>query len=32
MAKDIKKEISPLVQNENEKTTALIRKFEEDIK
>ena len=32
MAKDIKKEIAPLVSNENEKTTNLIRKFEEDLK
>lgn len=32
LAKDIRKEISPLVQNENEKTTNQIKKFEEDLK
>ena len=31
-AKDIKKEISPLIANENEKTTTMIKKFEEDLK
>lgn len=32
LAKDIKKEISPLIQNENEKTVNMIKKFEEDLK
>jgi len=32
LAKDIKKEISPLIANENEKTTNMIKKFEEDLK
>lgn len=32
MAKEIKKEISPLVSNEKEKTTLLIKKLEEDLK
>ena len=32
LAKDIKKEISPLVNNEKEKTTNLIKKLEEDLK
>lgn len=32
LAKDIKKEISPLIANENEKTTTMIKKFEEDLK
>jgi uncharacterized coiled-coil DUF342 family protein len=32
LAKDIKKEISPLVANENEKTVNMIKKFEEDLK
>lgn len=32
LAKDIKKEISPLISNENEKTTNMIKKFEEDLK
>lgn len=32
LAKDIKKEISPLVNNENEKTVNMIKKFEEDLK
>lgn len=32
MAKDVKKEIAPLVQNENEKTINLIKKLEEDLK
>ena len=32
LAKDIKKEISPLVNNENEKTINMIKKFEEDLK
>lgn len=32
LAKDIKKEISPLVSNENEKTVNMIKKFEEDLK
>ena len=32
LAKDIKKEISPLVSNENEKTINMIKKFEEDLK
>jgi hypothetical protein len=32
LAKDIKKEISPLISNENEKTTNRIKKFEEDLK
>lgn len=32
LAKDIRKEISPLINNENEKTTIMIKKFEEDLK
>lgn len=32
LAKDIKKEITPLVNNENEKTINMIKKFEEDLK
>jgi hypothetical protein len=32
LAKDIRKEISPLINNENEKTTTVIKKFEEDLK
>ncbi len=32
LAKDIRKEINPLVQNEKEKTTNMIKKFEEDLK
>ena len=32
MAKDVKKEISPLISNENEKTTNQIKKLEEDLK
>lgn len=32
LAKDIKKEISPLVANEMEKTTNMIKKFEDDLK
>lgn len=32
LAKDIKKEITPLVNNENEKTVTMIKKFEEDLK
>lgn len=32
LAKDIKKEITPLVNNEMEKTTNMIKKFEEDLK
>jgi len=32
LAKDIKKEITPLVNGENEKTTNLIKKLEEDLK
>jgi len=32
LAKDIRKEISPMVANENEKTTNQIKKFEEDLK
>ena len=32
LAKDVKKEIAPLVQNENEKTINLIKKLEEDLK
>ena len=32
LAKDIRKEISPLVQNENEKTINMIKKFEEELK
>jgi dynein heavy chain len=32
LAKDIKKEITPLVNAENEKTTNLIKKLEEDLK
>ena len=32
LAKDIKKEISPLISNENEKTINMIKKFEEDLK
>lgn len=32
LAKDVRKEISPLIQNENEKTTVMIKKFEEDLR
>lgn len=32
LAKDIRKEISPLINNENEKTVTMIKKFEEDLK
>jgi len=32
LAKDIRKEISPLISNENEKTTNMIKKFEEDLR
>ena len=32
LAKDIKKEITPLVNNENEKTVSMIKKNEEDLK
>ena len=32
LSKDIRKEISPLVANENEKTINMIKKFEEDLK
>jgi aminopeptidase N len=32
LAKDIRKEITPLVQAEKEKTTNMIKKFEEDLK
>lgn len=32
LAKEIKKEISPLVANENEKTTNMIKRFEDDLK
>ena len=32
MAKETKKEISPIVQNENEKTQLMIKKFEDDLK
>lgn len=28
----MRKEISPLIQNENEKTTVMIKKFEEDLR
>ncbi len=32
LAKDIRKEITPLVNNETEKTVNMIKKFEEDLK
>jgi hypothetical protein len=32
LAKDIRKEITPLVNNETEKATNLIKKLEEDLK
>ncbi len=32
LAKDIRKEITPLVQNEKDKTMNMIRKFEDDLK
>lgn len=32
LAKEVRKEISPLINNENEKTTNMIKRFEEDLK